>query len=165
MKSNLLIFVSNREWYNLLRWTPLQAFHQFQLYDLLSLSPFETVLVSVCIAVKRHYVQGNSYKEHFIGTGLQGQRFGPFLSWQHSVRHGAGERAESSTSCSEGNQETTDILRKLEGGSLPYWVEPEHRRRLPKPAPQWYISSNKATPNSVTPYGPCIFEQPQRLSS
>jgi hypothetical protein len=35
------------------------------------------VLVWVSIAVKRHHDQGNSYKGHLIGAGLQVQRFSP----------------------------------------------------------------------------------------
>ena len=35
------------------------------------------------IAVKRHHDQGNSYKaKHFIGAGLQVQKFSPLSSWQ-----------------------------------------------------------------------------------
>ena len=48
------------------------------------------ILISVSIAVKRHYDHGNSYKgKQLVGTGLQFQRFSP---------HGAGEVDESSTS-------------------------------------------------------------------
>jgi hypothetical protein len=59
------------------------------------------------IALKRHHNQGNSYKgQYLIGAGLQFQRFRPLSSWQkawpHLGKHGAGEGAESSTSCSEG---------------------------------------------------------------
>jgi hypothetical protein len=60
-------------------------------------------------------------KEYLIGAGLQFQRFSPLSSkheaWQHPARHGAGG-AESSTSCSEGKQEETGILRQLGGSSL-----------------------------------------------
>jgi hypothetical protein len=61
------------------------------------------VLVRVAIAVNRHQDHGNSYKEKYlIGPGFQFQRFGPLSpwweAWQHAGRHGAGERAERSTS-------------------------------------------------------------------
>jgi hypothetical protein len=61
------------------------------------------VLVRVSIAVIRHHNHGNSYKgKHLTGVGLQFQRFSSLLSWweawQHAGRHGAGEKAESSTS-------------------------------------------------------------------
>ena len=54
------------------------------------------------IAVKTCHDQGNSYKDkHFIGAGLQVQRFSPLSSrqeaWQRADRDGAGEEAESST--------------------------------------------------------------------
>jgi hypothetical protein len=40
------------------------------------------VLVRVSTAVSRHYDQGNSYKGHLIGAGLQVQRFSPLSSRQ-----------------------------------------------------------------------------------
>jgi hypothetical protein len=60
-------------------------------------------------AVKRHQDQGNSYKgKHLIGAVLQFHQFSPLSSWQEAWRcvdrHGAGERAERSTSWSEGNR-------------------------------------------------------------
>ena len=64
------------------------------------------VLVRVSIATKRHHDQGNSYKGHLIGVGLQVQRFSPLSlweeAWQHPGRHGA-RKAESSTFCSKGS--------------------------------------------------------------
>jgi hypothetical protein len=43
--------------------------------------------------------QSSFYKEkHLIWAGLEFQRFSPLSSWQHPVRHGAGGKAESSTS-------------------------------------------------------------------
>jgi hypothetical protein len=64
---------------------------------------------SLCLQLNKHPNQSNSYKgQHLIGAGLQVQRFSPLSSWQeawqHPGRHGAGEGAESSTSCSEGKQ-------------------------------------------------------------
>ena len=96
------------------------------------------VLARVSIAVKRHHDQGNSYKgQHLIWAGLQILRSSPLSSWeawQHPGRHGA-RRAENSPSCSKGSQEKMVSLRQLEGGSLLYWVEPEHKRRPPRPTP------------------------------
>jgi hypothetical protein len=72
------------------------------------------VLVKVFIAMKRHYVQ------HLIGAAYSSR--GPVIiimtgAWQHPGRHSVGERAESSTFCSEGNQKT-GIPRQLGGSSL-----------------------------------------------
>jgi hypothetical protein len=53
-----------------------------------------------------------------------------------SCRHGAGEGAESSTASHKASQEKTRILSQLGGPSLSQWVEPEHRRRTPKPSPR-----------------------------
>jgi hypothetical protein len=70
----------------------------------------QCVRLKVPIAVKRHHDQGNSYKGHLIGAGLQVPRFSPLSSrqeaWQYPGRHGAGGD-DSSTSCSEGEQEKT----------------------------------------------------------
>jgi hypothetical protein len=50
--------------------------------------------------MKKHQDQGNSYKEHLIGAGLQAQRFSPLSSyqkaWQCPDRHGTGKGDESS---------------------------------------------------------------------
>jgi hypothetical protein len=56
--------------------------------------------------------------------------------------------------------------RKLSPCPLPKWVDPEHRRRPPKPTPQSHTSSNKATPpDTTTPYGSSIFKPPQGLTA
>ena len=60
------------------------------------------VLLRTSIAVKKCHDHGNSYKgKHFIGAGLQFQRF---RTWQHAGRHGAREGAESSASSSAGSR-------------------------------------------------------------
>jgi hypothetical protein len=104
------------------------------------------VLVSVLIAVKRHYDQDNSYKGHLIGDGLQVQSIIIKVeAWQCLGRDDAGG-AESSTASPKGSQEQTDPS-TLGGAS--------------KPTPQRHASSNKATsPNSTIPYGPYIFRPP-----
>ena len=61
------------------------------------------VCLRASVAVKRHHEQGNSYKgKHFIKASLQFQACGPLSSqwemWQHTGKHDAGDRAESSTS-------------------------------------------------------------------
>ena len=89
------------------------------------------VLVRVSIAVKRYHDQVNFYKgQHLIGAGLPLQKFSPLSSWQeawqHLCRHGPGG-AENSTFHSKGARNRL---------SFPYWVETEHRRKLPKPHSQ-----------------------------
>jgi hypothetical protein len=64
--------------------------------------------------VKKHHNQDNFYKrKHVIGAGLWMQRFNPLSSWweawQHPDKHGTGERAESSTSGSEGSRRRLDF--------------------------------------------------------
>ena len=63
------------------------------------------------ISIKRHHDQGDSYKgQHLIGAGLKFHRFSLLSeqeACQHAGRHGAGEGAESSISCSKGTQEKT----------------------------------------------------------
>jgi hypothetical protein len=74
-------------------------------------------------------------------------------TWQHPGRHGVG--AESSTSCSEGQEEKTGFQAA--------------RRTVVKPTPtvaqllqQDHTYSNKATPpNSATPW-PSTFKLPQK---
>jgi hypothetical protein len=46
---------------------------------------WRTVLVRVSIAEKRHHDQGNSYKGHLRGAGLQVQKFSPLSSWHGSI--------------------------------------------------------------------------------
>jgi hypothetical protein len=73
--------------------------------------------VRVSFAVKRCHNLGNSYKgQHLIGSGLQFQWFSPLPPWQeawhHAGRHGAGEVAESSPSCSSCSQKKTTYSNK-----------------------------------------------------
>ena len=53
------------------------------------------IKASVSIAVKRHHGHSNAYKgKHFIGVGLQFQRFSHCRhggTWRQTGRHGAGE--------------------------------------------------------------------------
>jgi hypothetical protein len=55
----------------------------------------------------RHHDQGNAYKgKHFIGAGLQFQKFGPLSSWwKHDSMQEDMVLDKSSTSLSEGSQE------------------------------------------------------------
>jgi hypothetical protein len=111
--------------------------------------------------VKKHHGQSNSYKgKHFIGAGLQVQRFSPLSSrWEHgSIQSGM-------------VLEEPRILhldqKAAEGDSLPHWVELEHRISKPTPTmmnflQQGHTHSNKATPpNSATSHRPSIFKPPQ----
>jgi hypothetical protein len=63
----------------------------------------------VSTAEKRHHDQDHTHKgQHFIGAGLQSQRFSPLSSWQEAWQqtgsHGSGG-ADSSISCSRVKQE------------------------------------------------------------
>jgi len=93
------------------------------------------------VAMKRHRDNGNSYKgKHWVGAGLQFQRFSPLLPWQGAWRHagscGAGEGAESSTS------QSAIIRQRLRHRALNIWDL--------KAPPQWHTASNKATPPIVS---------------
>ena len=113
------------------------------------------------IAVMGQHEHSNSYKgKHFIGAGLQFQRFSPLSSWQEAWqcagRHGAGEGAESSVSHSEGKQKIG--------------FQAAHRR-VSKPIltvthflQQGHIYSNEATPpNSATSWAKPIQITTRRL--
>jgi hypothetical protein len=102
--------------------------------------------------MKRYHDHCNSSKgQHFIGAGLQFQRFSPLSSWQETWwypgRHGAGKGAESSTGSRRG---------------FLTWAS-----ETPKPTPTVThlfqlgnaYSDNAMPPNSTTPYGPSIQTQ------
>jgi hypothetical protein len=76
-------------------------------------------------------------------------------AWQHPGRHGAGEGAESSTSCSEGRQNGGG------GGLIPHWVEPEHRdlkSRPPLPSAMPHLMGQAFKHMSL--WGPFLFKPP-----
>ena len=102
----------------------------------------------ISIAMKRYHDQSNSCKgQDLTGAGLQILRFIPLSSWQEAwqcpSRYGAGERAQSSTSCSESKQ---DILVSSGGEEEDLFAQP-HSDTLP---PTWSHYSNKTTPPNST---------------
>ena len=106
-------------------------------------------LVRVSIVVKRHHDYGNSCKvKHLTGAGLWLQGCGPLShggTW-HAGTRGAGEGAESSTSCSADNRKWTQCH---------HLCSLKHRRPQSQ-LPQWHSlqqGDSKATPpHSATPY-------------
>lgn len=95
----------------------------------------DAVLVRVLLLWKTPGTIELLYKgQHLIGTGLQHQRFSVLSSWwEESCRQTWCWRSSSYTSWSKGSQEKRSILGQLGGSYIPQWVEPEHRRRPPKP--------------------------------
>jgi hypothetical protein len=100
-----------------------------------------TVIVRVSIAVKRHHDQGNSYKGHLIGAGLQVWWFSPLPSWQEHSSIQAGMVLEELRILYPHPKEARSRL-------SPKWLGGSQ-----SPPPQWCTSSNKATPipNKATP--------------
>lgn len=100
--------------------------------------PIRPYLSHCSITLKRHHDQDNSYqRKHFIGAGLQFQRFSPLSTWQgagwHAGRHGTGEVIENSRSQSSDSKK---------GGPLDLaWAFVNLKAHL-----QWHTSSNKAIP-------------------
>jgi hypothetical protein len=126
---------------------------------------FTKYLSQYPIAVKRHHCLIYSWKgKHLIGAGLQFQRFIPLSSWwnawQHAVRHGNGQVAESSTSASSGNRKrkSLDLTWALENPGT-YFLQQVHThfiqqghtsKSLPNCGTLWWLKTQISEPMGTT---------------
>ena len=90
------------------------------------------------IAMKRLHDQGLYYKgQHLIWSWLTGSEVPSIIIMAGSMaacrQTWCWKRSWEFCICIRRQPRETDNLRHLGGSSIPQWVEPEHRRRLPKP--------------------------------
>ena len=99
-----------------------------------------SILVRVCITIKRQYDQGNSYKgQHLIGTGTEVQ----------SIIIKEGMMAVSRQAWCGKSWEFFIFIQRKPGTDCPQAA----RMRVFKPTLQWHTYSFRATPsNSATPW-------------